>query len=87
MIKSLNKYKSRSEALENIINSFKNEVDFNQDFYKEYEDKINIINEQLEYIQKSILNKSQNIEVDNQIRNLIISALRNFNAEMDKNRT
>ena len=84
---SLNKYKSRSEALENIINSFKNEVDFNQDFYKEYEDKINIINEQLEYIQKSILNKSQNIEVDNQIRNLIISALRNFNAEMDKNRT
>jgi len=82
-----NKYKSRSEALENIINSFESEIGFNQEFYKEYEDKINIINEQLDFIQNSILNKSKNIEVDNQIRNLIISALRNFNAEMDKNRT
>lgn len=84
---SPNKYKSRSESLENIINSFKAEISFNQEFYKEYEDKIIIINEQLNAIQKSILNKSKNIEVDNQIRNLIISALRNFNAEMDKNRT
>ena len=84
---SPNKYKSRSESLENIINSFKAEISFNQEFYKEYEDKIIIINEQLDAIQKSILNKSKNIEVDNQIRNLIISALRNFNAEMDKNRT
>ena len=82
-----NKYKSRSETLENIINSFKSEISFNQEFYKEYEDKINIINEQFDFIQNSILNKLKNIEVDNQIRNLIISALRNFNVEMDKNRT
>lgn len=84
---SLNKYKTRSEALENIAKSLKDEFQSNQEFYKEYEQKINIINEQLEYIKESILDKSKNIEIDNQIRNLIISALRNFDTEMDKNRT
>ena len=84
---SLNNYKSRSDTLENIISSLKKETDSYKEFYKEYDDKINSINEQLEYIQKSILDKSKNIEIENQIRNLIISALRNFNAEMDKNRT
>lgn len=83
----LNNYKSRSDTLENIISSLKKETDSYKEFYKEYDDKINSINEQLEYIQKSILDKSKNIEIENQIRNLIISALRNFNAEMDKNRT
>ncbi len=84
---SLNKYKTRSAALENIAKSLKDEFQSNQEFYKEYEQKINIINEQLEYIKESILDKSKNIEIDNQIRNLIISALRNFDTEMDKNRT
>ena len=84
---SLNKYKTRSEALENIIKSLKDEFQDNQDFYKEYEEKIEIINEQLNYIKESIQYKSNNIEIDNLIRNLIISALRNFDSEMDKNRT
>lgn len=84
---SFNKYKARSEALENIIKSLKDEFLSNQDFYKEYEEKINSINEQLEFIKKSVLDKSGNIELDNQIRNLIISALRDFDSEMDKDRT
>ena len=84
---SLNKYKTRSEALENIIKSLKDEFQDNLDFYKEYEEKIEIINEQLNYIKESIQYKSNNIEIDNLIRNLIISALRNFDSEMDKNRT
>lgn len=84
---SLNKYKTRSEALENIIKSLKDEFQDNQDFYKEYEEKIEIINEQLNYIKESIQYKSNNIEIDNLIRNLIISALRNFDSEMNKNRT
>ena len=58
---SLNKYKTRSEALENIAKSLKDEFQSNQEFYKEYEQKINIINEQLEYIKESILDKSKNI--------------------------
>ena len=84
---SFNKYKARSEALENIIKTLKDEFLSNQDFYKEYEEKINSINEQLEFIKKSVLDKSGNIELDNQIRNLIISALRDFDSEMDKDRT
>lgn len=84
---SFNKYKARSEALENIIKSLKDEILSNQDFYKEYEEKINSIKEQLEFIKKSVLDKSGNIELDNQIRNLIISALRDFDSEMDKDRT
>ena len=84
---SLNKYKTRSEALENIIKSLKDEFQDNQDFYKEYEEKIEIINEQLKNIKESIQEKSNNIETDNIIRNLIISSLRNFDSEMDKNRT
>ena len=84
---TLNKYRIRSDSLDTITNQLKNEFNINADFYKEYEEKINIIYQQLEYIQKSILNKSENIEVDNKIKNLIISTLRNFNSEMDKNRT
>lgn len=84
---SLNKYKTRSDALENIIKSLKDEFQDNQDFYKEYKERIEIINDQLKSIKESILEKSNNIEIDNIIKNLIISSLRNFDSEMDKNRT
>lgn len=83
----LNKYKNRSEALEIITKTLNDEIQSNKDFYKEYEENIKNINENFNYIKESIKNKSNKIELDNQIRNLIISALRNFDTEMDKDRT
>lgn len=84
---SLNKYKTRREVLENIVNQLKDEINSNGDFYEEYQDKIKIIYQELEDIQKSIIAKSENIEISNKIKNLIISNLRDFNSEMDEKRT
>lgn len=82
-----NVYEDRINALQEIIDNLTDEYNDNKKFYNKNSKNIKNIIQDLQKIIKDFKNKNDIINIDNEIKNLIISALDNFNINMNKDRT
>jgi len=82
-----NLYEDRISALQEIIDNLNDEYNDNKKFYNQYAKDIKNIIKGLQKIIKSFQNKSTNINNENEIKNIIISALDTFNINMNVDRS
>ena len=82
-----NLYEDRINALQEIIDSLIDEYNDNKNFYNKNAKNIKTIIQDLQKVIKDFKNKSDIMNIDNEIKNSIISALDNFNINMNKDRT